>query len=61
MLIPKFTEKPIIRYHESPSGKRQTEWYYTTRCLPHKERSTMASKTFIGIAKAMADQWGKEI
>lgn len=55
-------EKPDIKYHEwtTPSGKkkRQTMWYYKTRCLPHAERAAAASKTFFGIAQAMADQWG---
>lgn len=61
-LTPIINEKPDIKYHEwvTPSGKhkRQSEWYYTTRCLPHKERANIASKTFQGIAQAMADQWG---
>ena len=51
--------KPEIRYHVSKSGKRQTEWYYSTRCLPHEKRSEAASKTFPGIARAMAEDWGK--
>ena len=57
-LVPLVKEKPVIKYHVSVSGKRQTEWYYQTRCLPHKDRAKAASKTFPGIAKAMADQWG---
>lgn len=57
-LVPKTTTKPEIKYHVSESGKRQTEWYYRTRCLPHSERATAASKTFSGIARAMAEQWG---
>lgn len=60
-LIPKTTEKPEMAYHEwvTPAGKhkRQTLWYYNTRCLPHDQRATAASKTFPGIAAAMADQW----
>lgn len=57
-LVPLVNEKPVIKYHVSVSGKRQTEWYYQTRCLPHKDRAKAASKTFPGIAKAMAEQWG---
>ena len=57
-LKPRAVEKPKIKYHVSESGKRQTEWYYRTRCLPHKDRSKAASKTFNGIARAMAEQWG---
>ena len=61
-LIPEHTYEPNINYHEwlSSNGKikRQTAWYYSTRCLPHSERAKAASKTFLGIAKAMAEQWG---
>ncbi len=61
-LTPKVKEKPELAYFEwtTPDGKkkRQTLWYYKTRCLPHAERATAASKTFPGIAKAMAEQWG---
>lgn len=60
-LVPYITEKPEFSYHEwtTPSGKkkRQTLWYYKTRCLPRSERATAASKTFPGIARAMAEQW----
>ena len=61
-LVPKYTTEPNIKYHEWISSdkkrKRQTIWYYKTRCLPHSERAKIASKTFPGIAKAMAEQWG---
>ena len=60
-LVPRTKEKPELAYHEwtTPSGKlkRQTLWYYNTRCLPHSQRATAASKTFLGIATAMAEQW----
>lgn len=55
-------KKPEIAYHEwiTPDGKkkRQTLWYYNTRCLPHSKRAKAASLTFQGIAFAMAEQWG---
>jgi hypothetical protein len=61
LLVASTKEKPDIPYHEweTPTGKRkrQTMWYYNTRCLPHKDRATAASKTFPGIAAAMAEQW----
>lgn len=61
-LTPLRKEKPEFAYHEwiTPEGekKRQTLWYYKTRCLPHSQRAIAASKTFPGIAKAMAEQWG---
>ena len=54
--------KPEIAYKEwldkNGKKKRQTLWYYQTRCLGPKERAIAASKTFPGIAKAMAEQWG---
>ena len=63
-LVPRTNEKPELAYHEwvTPSGKhkRQTLWYYNTRCLPHSQRASAASKTFPGIAKAMAEQWAGE-
>ena len=62
-LIPTHTEKPEISYFEwydEKAGrfKRQSLWYYKTRCLPPPERAKAASKTFDGIAQAMAEQWG---
>lgn len=61
-LVPTTTIKPEIPYKEwiAADGrpKRQTLWYYKTRCLPHSQRATAASKTFFGVAKAMATQWG---
>lgn len=65
-LTPLLQEKPEIPYHEwvTPDGrvKRQTLWYYKTRCLPHADRALAASKTFSGIAKAMAREWaGSEV
>lgn len=60
-LVPLFSEKPELAYHEwtTPDGrkKRQTLWYYNTRCLPHAERAAVAAKTFPGIARAMAECW----
>lgn len=61
-LKPLFNEKPEIPYKEwidAKTGrlKRQTLWYYNTRCLGAKGRAKAASKTFPGIAKAMAEQW----
>ena len=63
-LVPLTKEKPELSYFEwtTPAGKkkRQTMWYYKTRCLPHSQRATAASKTFPGIARAMAEQWAGE-
>lgn len=43
---------------EYKSGKRMSEWYANTYKLSKGERAKMRSKTFPGIAKAMAMQWG---
>ena len=63
-LEPIHSGKPEIEYFEwvTPEGKkkRQSLWYYKTRCLPHSERAKAASRTFPGIAAAMAEQWGIE-
>lgn len=44
-----------------PSGKRMNRWYYETSLLPHKERAHVRSRTFEGIAEAMAEQWGSTL
>ena len=38
--------------------KRQPLWVYQAARLPHKERGKVRSKTYQGIADAMAEQWG---
>lgn len=40
------------------SGKTDSRLHYETLKLPANERAKMRSKTFEGIAKAMAEQWG---
>lgn len=39
------------------SGKSMPSWYYESFKLSKEERSRIRSKTFPGIAKAMAQQW----
>lgn len=46
----------IITYE---SGNRMAKWYAGLRNLPKEERSSQRSKTFQGIANAMATQWGE--
>lgn len=48
----------IITY---TSGKTMHKWYADAYKLPPKERAAVRSKTFLGVAKAMAEQWGKAI
>lgn len=43
---------------EFASGKTMPQWYADLWHLPKEERSRARSKTFEGIARAMADQWG---
>lgn len=42
---------------EFKSGKTMPAWYAEAWKLPKEERAKLRSKTFPGIAKAMADQW----
>ena len=62
-LIPQVTEQPELEWFEwtdSKTGKkkRQPKWFMDALKLPPKERAMVRSKTFHGIAKAMAEQWG---
>lgn len=40
-----------------PNGKSMASWYADSYSIPLKDRSAFRSKTFPGIAKAMAFQW----
>ena len=40
------------------SGRTMPEWYANAWHLPKEERAKLRSKTFPGIAQAMAEQWG---
>lgn len=46
----------IIRHK---SGRTDSRLHYETLKLPREERRRLRSKTFTGIAEAMAMQWGK--
>ena len=43
--------------------KRQSQWYWDAflNAKTPEERRTLRSKTFLGMANAMADQWGKAL
>lgn len=43
------------------SGRTMPKWYADAYKLPPHERAKLRSKTFVGIAEAMACQWGKFI
>lgn len=62
-LIPEVTEQPELEWFEWVDGKtgkkkRQPKWFADAWKLPAGERAKVRSKTFPGIAKAMAEQWG---
>lgn len=40
------------------SGRTLPSWYANAWSLPSKERAKIRSKTFTGMARAMAEQWG---
>lgn len=48
--------EPVIIH--CASGANEPRWHMETMKLPAEERSKARSKTFPGIAKAMAEQWG---
>lgn len=59
--LPLLTPTNIVSRGEQvrfASNKVMSKWYADSFNLPKKERATMRSKTFPGIAKAMAQQWG---
>lgn len=43
------------------SGARMSRFHYDTSCLPQKDRAHARSKTFPGVALAMADQWSRHL
>lgn len=63
ILIPQVIEKPELEWFEwidkkTGKSKRQPKWFYEALNFPAEERAKIRSKTFPGIAKAMAEQWG---
>ena len=57
LLKPTNIVEPVIIHCKS--GANEPRWHMETMHLPKEERSRVRSQTFIGIAKAMAEQWGK--
>jgi len=60
--LPKLTPTNIVDEGERiyfKSGKSQPKWYSDAfvKSKSHEERRTMRSKTFLGMARAMAEQW----
>jgi hypothetical protein len=48
--------EPILRRYKD--GRTDPAWHYDTIGFPPVERAKARSKTFPGIARAMAEQWG---
>ena len=62
--LPELTPTNIVEIpprKKFDSGKTMPSWYAEAWHLPKEERAKLRSKTFPGIAKAMAEQWGKEL
>jgi hypothetical protein len=54
-----YTIKHHPRVISYKNGKgSDSPWHMNTMGLPKEERAKLRSKTFPGIAAAMADQWG---
>ena len=61
-LVPTVTEQPELEWKEwvdtrTGRKKRQPKWFFDALNLSPEERAKVRSKTFPGIARAMADQW----
>ena len=56
LLKPTNIVDPVIIHCKS--GANEPRWHMETMRLPKEERSRVRSRTFIGIANAMAEQWG---
>lgn len=62
--LPKLEPTNIVEKGEQvkyKSGKSMPKWYADAFGLPPEERARVRSKTFPGIAQAMATQWGSLI
>lgn len=57
--LPHLTPTMIVepKLHRTAKGKYEPQWHMDTMHLPKDERSKVRSKTFLGIARAMAEQW----
>ena len=63
-LVPEVTDQPELEWFEwidkkTGKKKRQPKWFADAWHLSPDERAKVRSKTFPGIAKAMAEQWGR--
>ena len=62
--LPKLTPTDIVEpdiIHYKNGNGTDNPWHMETLKLPPNERAKARSKTFPGIAKAMAEQWGGDV
>lgn len=59
-LVPTNIVEPRVIKYKNGKGT-DSPWHMETMSLPPAERSKMRSKTFPGIAKAMAEQWTEDV
>lgn len=59
-LVPTDIVEPNVVYYKNGKGS-DSPWHMNTMSLPPKERAKARSKTFPGIAKAMAEQWTQDL
>lgn len=61
--LPKLVPTKIVEIPDRikfKSGKTMAKWYVEAGNLTKEQRALVRSKTFPGIAKAMAEQWGND-
>lgn len=58
--LPKLEATNIVKpkFYTYKNGRKDPVWHMESMGLPKEERSKLRSRTFPGIAKAMAEQWG---
>jgi hypothetical protein len=61
--LPPLTPTKIVTptYVETKKGTKYSTWWWETCKLRGEERQTARSKTFLGVAEAMAEQWGNYV
>lgn len=60
--LPKLKHTNVVepKFVYSGTGRKWSKWFWETSCLPLKERGKARSKFWLGIANAMAEQWGEK-
>jgi hypothetical protein len=59
--LPKLTPTKIVdrgEFYTKANGARMSKWSHITSGTRKEDRARIASRTFEGIAQAMAEQWG---